>query len=73
MRNDKEIYELIDNGEIVYIKDEFLDVAIRLEPSGNAFLKYKGKKEHEVDYSNETVFEARIGGDIISKAEYEAY
>ena len=73
MRNDKEIYKLIDNGEIVYIIDEFLEVAVRIEPVGKTFLKYKGRKEHEVDFYNETVFEAKISGDIKSKKEYEAY
>ena len=65
------------NGEVVYLKDDFEEVVVRLVPyeagPTKAFLKHKGLREVEVPQSYETLVDATLCGEEITNEEYEAY
>lgn len=67
------IHERISRGEEVYMKDDFYDVAIRLADSKTNYLKHKGKGEKEVPHGYDLVFQVKLGGEFITKEEYDAY
>jgi hypothetical protein len=72
----QEIIDIVKSGEVVYIKDDFYDAATRIfEENGSLirFLKFKGRNENRVEYSNETAFEIQNGGEQITEEEYYSY
>ena len=73
MSNIPEIVQRIRQGETVYMKDDFYEVAIRLVGDYDSYLKHKGKEEVKVPHGYDTVMEVEQGGEFISKEEYEAY
>ena len=67
------IKDILDRGEQVYMKDDFYEVAIRLNGGKTSFLKHKGKEEVEIDRSYDMFLEIKMGGEFITKEEYDAY
>lgn len=66
----------LNKNKIVYIKDDYEEMAIRIvSDKGNiyVFAKFKGKAEYSIDQSAKLVFEIEQNGDEISKNEYENY
>lgn len=60
----------------VYIKDDFEQKAIRITPtkSGSVvFAKFKGREEYSIDSTAKLVLDIQMGGEEISKEEYENY
>ena len=60
----------------VYVKDSFYDVAIRAvseEGVLKTFLKHKSSKEVEVPQDNDTFCQVLLGGEEITKKEYDRY
>lgn len=65
-----------EKGETTYVVDTFEEAAFRFTPSGDSyhvFIKWKGKDEQDIDRTTKIVFEALLGGDIITKGIYESY
>lgn len=67
----------LQNKEIVYIKDDYEGKAIRLIPDELGLVVYvkpKGEQEYLIpDSRAKLVFEIEMGGDEITKQEYEKY
>lgn len=66
----------LQNNEIVYIKDDFEEIAIRFMPNEDgtvAYAKFKGKTEYIIDRASKLVYNVEMGGVEISKQEYEDY
>ena len=79
MAKDSEIKKTSDSSEVVYMKDDFYGIAIRFYKDGETMKLYMKHehggtgKEREVPYGNEDAFNVRLGGDIITKEEYDRY
>lgn len=74
--NQKELYNRLQSGEMVYLLDDFKEAVIRLyfdNGQTKAFIKHHGHNEIEISQSNETVCDIILGGKKISKSEYEKY
>lgn len=71
------IYEMLNNGQSVYMFDDFLEAAIRIMPTADgksrAYLKHKGRTEVEVSPSYKTVFDIELGGTFFTQKEYAQY
>lgn len=69
-----ELSKKLQEGKIVYIKDDFEDVAIRVVPGTDnierVFIKRGGRVEKDIDRTNSLVFDVEIGGEEITKEEY---
>ena len=66
---------LRENGE-VYVKDSYLQVVIRavlVKGILKTFLKHKSSKEVEVPQDNDTFCQVLLGGNEITKKEYDKY
>lgn len=66
----------LQNKEAVYIKDDYQEMAIRIIPTSSGdivFAKFKGKTEYSIDHTAKLVFDIQMGGDEITKEEYENY
>ena len=73
MNNLDIIRQKILKGEIVYMEDDFYDVAIRLVGERDNYLKHKGRGEVQVPHGYDLVCQIEMGGEFISKEDYEAY
>lgn len=73
MSNSEIVVERLTNGETVYMKDDFYDAAIRLVNGKESYLKHKGRNEIPVPHYNDTLCQIELGGEFISKDEYENY
>lgn len=74
--NQRILFEKLNNGDMVYIKDDFEEACIRLSASDGhttSFLKHRGRKEVEVSQSYEAVGNIILGGEEIGKEEYDKY
>ena len=71
--NNEIIVERLQKGETVYMKDDFYDVAIRLVGSWDNYLKHKGRFEVQVPHGYDLVSQIELGGEFITKEEYENY
>ena len=72
--NREKILELHNSGNISYLKDDFLDFAIRiLPPEYTIYLKYRGKREKLITKDNETFYNILCGGEFITKKEYDNF
>lgn len=74
MSNFENTIKKLSNGiEVCYVED-FYDAAIRIAPVGKGnykiYLKFRHRKEHEVENSNETALLIELGGKEITIAEY---
>lgn len=66
----------LQNKESVYIKDDFEQMAIRIIPTQSSeivFAKFKGKAEYSIAHTSKLVFDIQMGGEEITKEEYENY
>ena len=73
MSNPDIICKCLAKGETVYLKDDFYDAAIRIAGGTETYLKHKGRHEFHVPYSHDLLCQIELGGDFISKEEYENY
>lgn len=73
MSNFKRIRETLDRGEQVFMKDDFLEVAIRLTGGDTSFLKHKGHEEREISHTYEVFLDVEMGGEFITEQEYLDY
>ena len=71
--NVPKIIDRIRKGETVYMRDDFYDVAIRLDGDWDEYLKHKGRGEVKVPHGYKLVLEIELGGEFITKEEYDAY
>ncbi len=72
----EKIYKRLANQGVVYILDDFEEVAIRLvleKDKTIAYLKRKGRKEGLSDATLKTVFDVELEGVEITKEEYDNY
>lgn len=63
---------MFERNKIIYMKDDFYEQALKMDGS-KRYLKFCGREEREVAFDNDTAYQIRLGGDIISKEEYENY
>lgn len=66
----------LKNNIAVYLKNDLEDICIRLEPtinSYNSYAKQKGKEEYKIDKKTNLVMETEMGGNMISKKQYNEY
>ena len=83
MRNNLDIIaEMLKNGETIYIKDDFYDMALRIFKDGDGAEHYFRKVRGGHSYSPEAPIDPResdtaneviLGGEFITKEEYEGY
>ena len=73
MSNLPRIAELLDRGEQVYMKDDFYEVAIRIETPMVTWLKHRDHAEVLVPHGYDTACQIELGGEFITKEEYENY
>lgn len=74
--NLKDLQSKLRLGEIIYLFDDFEEVALRLILENGvtkSFLKHKGRKEIELPQSSEIVCNVILGGIEISKSEYDNF
>lgn len=70
------IKEKLENGASVYIMDDFLGAAIRMNFDGTktiTYVKHRGMEEKQVSTSEKICFDVRLGGVEITKEQYESY
>ena len=60
-------------SETVYLLNEFEEIAVRFEPSGDTFVKPKGKDEFKAKDGSKVVADALSEGKEITFASYEGY
>lgn len=68
------LYERLESGKTVYVYDDFEDAAVRLVYSDGetqAYLKHRNHNEVKLPQSYETICEIILGGEEISKQEYD--
>lgn len=78
MSNDKTIIRILKEGKDVYMKDDFYDMAIRItvgeDGKERVFRKFTfNAKEAEMEWGNETATQVQLGGEFITKEEYDRY
>ena len=78
MSNDKTIIRILKEGKDAYMKDDFYDMAIRITigEDGRERLYRKftfDPKEVELERGNETATQVQLGGEFITKEEYDRY
>ncbi len=76
MSNLSAIQKELSNGKNVYLFDDFEQAVFRLVPTKDktiAFAKFKGKKEYQLDQSTQLVYDAEMGGEIVSKEFYDKF
>jgi hypothetical protein len=64
------------NNEMVYVLDDFEDIAFRFVPGTKAttcFAKRPKEKEYAIGWETDLVMNARIGGQFITKELYDNY
>lgn len=59
--------------ETVYMLNEFEEIAVRFDPSGDRFVKPKGKDEFKAKDGSKVVADALSDGKEISAAAYQDY
>lgn len=72
----EELYNKLQSGIEVYLLDDFEEAAIRLYVDNGqtkSYIKHHGRNEIEIPQSNETVCDIILGGNEISKSEYDIY
>jgi SpoU rRNA methylase family enzyme len=63
-------------GKTVYILEDFYDAVIRLVPTDSntiSYIKHKGRREIEIDHTEDVVMQIKLGGTEITKEEYDRY
>lgn len=79
MSNTKYIDEKLQKNETVYLLNDFEEIVIKISLSKGQYkviAKFKGKSkadEYEIDSSTNLAMDTRLGGDIITKEEYNNY
>lgn len=82
MSNLKKIAEMLKNGETVYIKDEFYEMALRIYKDDNGtertYRKFRNNhaipEEWPIDpRKDDTAFDVEMGGEFITKEEYDEF
>lgn len=66
----------LSRGSPVYLLDSFEGAVFHLYKEGGetiAKAKFKGEKEYLLDSTTKIVYEARLGGEIITEKEYLEY
>lgn len=74
MSNREKISEMLGKKEIVYLIDDFEEVAVRLVQGNKitlAFAKRPGKKEYSLSGTTDLVNQAEMGGEIVAKKDYD--
>lgn len=82
MDNYREIEAFLQRGEQVYMKDDFFDMALRIEREANGEINYWRKFRGGHSFSSEkpinpkisnTAIQVMLGGEFITKEEYDCY
>ncbi len=76
MSNTNYIHNKLTNNEIVYLYEDLREVIVRIVPQDDKYIcyaKYSGKDEFLIDGTAKIVTDAELGGDIITKEEYEKF
>jgi len=71
-----ELIHKIKEGKTVYIFDDYADAAVKCryddsEQRTRTWIKRRWQPEHEVNHAESNAFDIEIGGDEISKDEYD--
>lgn len=73
MSNIKYIGEKINKGESVYLYEDLREVVVEITPQYKCYVKQKGGEAYLIDNTAKTVADAELGGEIITKEEYEIF
>ena len=73
MTNTELLAGLLNDGRTAYMKDDFYEIAIRIAGPTETYLKHKGRGEVRVPYDYETLNDVILGGEFISREEYESF
>lgn len=68
--------ELLLKNEIAYLYYHFEDIVVKLIPEKQktiAFVKFRGEEEYNLDQSSKIVFNAKLGGEIVTKEFYDSF
>jgi hypothetical protein len=69
------IFELKE-GESLFIKDLFEELVVKITNNNGTLVsiaKRKGSLPYSIDFKSEIIYEARLGGELISKNEFLEY
>ena len=72
MGNLRRIFDMLHKEQIIYLKDDYYEAALRIDGS-KFYIKYKGREEEQISYVADIVYQIEHGGEFISKEEYENY
>lgn len=68
----KVIMDILTSKGVVYLLDDFVGAVFKV--LGNkTMVKFKGEKAYEVGTEQPIVYDAMIGGKVITEKEFEAY
>lgn len=72
----KKMYDVLDRNGVVFIEDDYEEVAVRLVRNNGSLLSYikrKGGSEIRTTTTSKMVFDTIISGKEISSHEYDKY
>lgn len=71
----QEVLKKLDDGEIVYIYDDYEESVFRFMPTmpRESYIRKRGGREQAIDWSSDVAYEARLGGEFITEEQYRKY
>ena len=71
----QDVLKKLDDGQYVYIIDEYEGAVFRFEPSTPriVYVKRKHSPERMIEWESDIAYEARLGGEFITQEEYYNY
>lgn len=72
----EEVLARLTNGETVYIFDEYEEAVFKFVPIGghvDAYIRRSQCREHQISWTSDIAFEARLGGQFITEQDYKKY
>lgn len=71
----EEVFNKLENGEIVYILDEYEEAVFKFMPTipREVYVRRSRQREHNIDWTSNIAYEARLGGKFITAEEYKKF
>ncbi len=71
----QEVLKRLDNGETVYIFDEYEEAVFKFMPTipREVYIRRSRGREMKIGWDSDIAYEARLGGEFITKEKYSNY
>lgn len=71
----QDVLKKLDDGETVYIYDEYEEAVFKFLPTTprEVYIRRSRSREMKIGWDSDIAYEARLGGEIITKEEYVKY